>query len=568
MINIFAQILAGGIIICYCIISKRHHVSHVAHSSSQVISKNHENSKSEQYYKICFFLLILIYIVILFYKVEEFPPRYHIDEAGAAYDALSLVHYGTDRYLYKYPVILTNFGGHGQDAFYCYLAALSIKIFGYSILSLRLPVMLFAIVSAFCFAILVRKEFGKTASLILLGLFCILPYSIMTSRWGLQSFFLFRMMNIACLTLYTAMKTGKIRFFILTGFLLGLALYTYAISYIFIPVFLLLFIATLLFTKQITCKKIFLTGIPLFVIAIPLLLMLAVNFGLIDEIKTPYFSIPKIIDFQGGDLKPEYIINNIQFNKSNIFYRTLVEDFSSYNSHKKFGTLYYFSIPFMLLGCFLSIKNALFSIRTKSFSLDFLITCIFFASFLTSINLVEINVHRTNELFLPLIYFICRGIYHLAQNSKKIIGIICAIYGLLFILFIHFYFTDYTNVIDKELGLYSDYKNALMFTESINKQKKPVNVISYYGAYIQTLVALEMDPYEFAEKRIMDERSEIIGLGEYRFMTYIDWDNYPNNSIYIFRNPKQIPWKIDLIDGFNTEKFGRITVYYPSEYSF
>ena len=183
MIKIIAQLLAGITIICYCMTTKRRYTTHDdILSSSKITAKIYRRSKSECYYKICFFLLILFYTIILFYKVEEFPAPYHIDEAGAAYDALSLIHYGTDRYLYKYPVILTNFGGHGQDAFYCYLAAMSIKIFGYSILSLRLPVMIFAIVSALCFAILVRKEFGKTASLIILGLFCILPYSIMTSR--------------------------------------------------------------------------------------------------------------------------------------------------------------------------------------------------------------------------------------------------------------------------------------------------------------------------------------------------------------------------------------------------
>ena len=136
--------------------------------------------------------LLGLFLFLITYIVTEIPVAYNVDEAATAYDALNLIRYGVDRWLYKNPVYFINFGG-GQNALYNYLAVLTVRIFGYSILSIRMPAVILSFVSALCFVFTIRKEYGGRASAIAAGLFCCLPFSIMHSRWGLESYLLFHL---------------------------------------------------------------------------------------------------------------------------------------------------------------------------------------------------------------------------------------------------------------------------------------------------------------------------------------------------------------------------------------
>ena len=58
-------------------------------------------------------ILTIIFVVFLFTRLlflNEVPFGLHVDEAGMAYDALSLANWGVDRYLNSYPVYLINYG--------------------------------------------------------------------------------------------------------------------------------------------------------------------------------------------------------------------------------------------------------------------------------------------------------------------------------------------------------------------------------------------------------------------------------------------------------------------------
>lgn len=109
----------------------------------------------------------------------------HVDEAGMAYDALSLSKYGVDRYLNKFPVYLINYGG-GQSAMYAYLTAILIKIFGYSIYIIRMPAVLLRFLLVISGFLIVKENKSKYQSLIFILLLAITPYFIMQSRWGLD----------------------------------------------------------------------------------------------------------------------------------------------------------------------------------------------------------------------------------------------------------------------------------------------------------------------------------------------------------------------------------------------
>lgn len=516
-------------------------------------------------YIILIVLLFSIFAFLLIYKADEIPIPYHADEAGMAYDAKSLAKFGVDRFLYKNPVYLINFGG-GQSALYAYLATFCIKIFGYSILSVRIPAILLSILSAFVFVITIRKEYGNTASVILALLFCVLPFSIMHSRWGLDCYLFFPMMIISNCSLYTAVRTNKIWQFTLSGIFFGITLYSYAISYVFIPLFLGILFIYLLYIRQIKWNRILALGASLFITAIPLLLLLAVNYGIIDEIRTSFISMPKLLVFRQSDISFRNIITNLKPNKNNIFYRIFVYDFNPSNVIIQFGTLYYFSLPIILWGFVLCIKQSIEQIKNKKISLDMLMFWLFLSAFVVSLTLNGINVNRACEIYIPLIYFLCTGLLAIYQLRKSAAILTCLIFAAFSISFLHYYFTEYPKKMP-EIGILNsvdDLRDALNYAASIDSEKQ-ITII--HGdrpqPYIYTLLALDIDPYTFDEGK--NQIGEwVLDFDKYHFRINFHNEEYTTDSIYIFMELNEIPENIDTY-GFTCNDFNAIRVCYKQD---
>ena len=86
------------------------------------------NRQQKHYIKIAAGILIFaLFLITRLYRLPEIPRGIHVDEAGMAFDAFCLSHYGTDRYGLSRPVYLANYGG-GQSALYAYLAAAAIRL--------------------------------------------------------------------------------------------------------------------------------------------------------------------------------------------------------------------------------------------------------------------------------------------------------------------------------------------------------------------------------------------------------------------------------------------------------
>lgn len=512
----------------------------------------------------CFCFLYFIFAFLICYKADTIPTAYHVDEAGAAYDAINIAKYGIDRYLYKYPVYFINFGG-GQNALYTYLAAILIKIFGYSIIIVRLPAIILSLISAFCFSKLVQKKYGETASLISIALHCILPFSIMHSRWALESYLLYPMLIISCCVLFHAIHTGKPVFFLAAGILMGITLYSYAISYLLLVFYLALLLPVLFYFHKITWENVITLGIPLFLLALPLLLMLAVNNGMIEEIKTDFFSIPKLEIYRGNNISLQNIITNLQLNNNNLFYRIFFSDGLRYNAIPRFGTLYPFSIPLILTGFLKCLRSAYEDIKKKKLSTEILIILLFIASLLTSLLINEININRSCEIFFPLIYFLITGLLFIIEKSKTAAILTAGAYMLLFMTFTQYYYSDnFRNDIKKSLVFNSidDYTNALRFINQLeDKNPKRTFVVGRSEAYIYTLLALDIDSYHISDRASMT-KTITTQNNEYHFLQYIDWDNLPDDNYYIFRDNTVIPWRIELMD-FHTKDFGIVKVFYP-----
>ena len=525
--------------------------------------KNQQNNErwemTSKAFHISLIVLFTCFAFVLFYKVTEIPVPYNVDEAGSAYDALSLVKYHCDRFLYRFPVYFVNFGG-GQNALYTYLISVFILIFGFNVLIVRLPAILLSLLSAYVFARAVRKEYGNTASVISVFFFCILPFSIMHSRWGLESYLLFPMIIFSITALFQAVRSGKSKWYLLAGCLFGVSFYSYSMSYLLIPLFLGINLIYLVSVKKTSWKNLIALILPVFIAAVPLLLFLAVNNGLIDEIRTHYFSVPKLAVYRGDEINFQNVITNLVPGPYNIFYSLFVNDRCTYNIVPKFGSLYYFSIPFICYGFVLCVWRSVKSIKTRQYSFDLMVTTLFFIAFTFSLFLEGVNANRGCVLYISFIYFLIMGIYEILKKSKLYSVISCGIFLTLFALFLSFYFNEFPAYLDDNtmFGSIDDLKESLIFADTVNRYDETIYVLDRGQPYIYTLLALDIDPFTFNKNLTMSNDHYVKIFGKYRFRL----DAIMPECVYICRDLNRLPDGIDSF-GFDKKQFGSTVVYYP-----
>ena len=532
VLNILFVVIATGLILCFF--------------------RKKDETRDYKYYSVSVLILSCALVFLFTYGLGSIPNGLHVDEAGMAYDALNLSFYNVDRFLYHNPVYFINFGG-GQNALYTHLASIVIDFLGYSITTLRLPAVFLSFLAVFCFVMMIKKAHGKYLAVIVLFLLCVLPFSIMHSRWGLESYLLFPMSIISCFCLFWAFLSHKKRWFFLAGISFGLTLYTYAVSYLILPIFLAIVFLYSLINKKVTWSECFCFAIPLGILALPLILMLLVNNNILSEIETPFFSIPKMFFYRGGEFSLSNILNNWD-----LFGILFSQDGLIYNSFGKFGTMYYFSIPFCIYGFVFVVKDAIQSMKKKSISLDFMILAFFVAVFLVTMLLDGPNINRANAIYFPLIYFVAVGIYHLVCKSKWISVVILAMYLIFFSFFGKYYFVTYPKEVhDSTYFVSQDYvEEAIFFANQLDKERIYVIDMPNYQPYIYTVLALEMDPYTFNQSLVMDGGS-VVQVGRY----YFRFDEIKKDDVYIFLKEHMIPEEIKNAD-FDCMKFGSITVYY------
>lgn len=506
-------------------------------------------------------LIICLFILTVFTSILDLgntPYGIHVDEAGMAYDAICLVNHGVDRYLNPFPVYLINYGG-GQSAMYAYLSAFLIKIFGYSLAIVRLPSVLFRILIFISILFIMKNENNKFKTLIFLFLFSICPYFIMQSRWGLDCNLLVGFLTVSVCLLIRAVENNSNKLFIASGILFGLTLYTYALSYFIIPVFLFFTCIYLLCLRKISFPQLIIFGIPIFLLAIPLMLMLLVNNGIIQEIKG-FITIPLLGFYRGSEFSLSNIFDNLyiigtifSFDNQNIFGEQLL-----YNALPQFGTVYYISIPFFIIGIATAIKKAHFSLKNKEFDINIIFIIWFFCVLVCQLLISNPNINKANAIFVPILYFITIGILFICNNFKKLILPIFALFIINFSLFIFYYFYQYNYDSQNLYWFATNYVDAISYSKTLKKEHVYVANGLTAESYIYVLLDNKVSPYDFSKDNIKTvyEDTEIT-------YTFNDWDisNINENSVYIVENNDY--W-LSLFNYFNFDSiiFGNVAIFY------
>ena len=408
----------------------------------------------------------LLFFVTRFWRITTLPSGVHIDEAGMAYDAWCLSQYGVDRYLNSFPLYLINYGG-GQSSLYAYLVALLFRLFGYHFILLRIPSIVFSLFTVIFGMLIFRELFPERPYLALLGgyLITISPYFILSSRLGMDCHLMLGLSTIFLYCFIRALKTGKTSFYLLAGIAGGFLLYTYALSYLVLPFFLILSLLYSLSVKKFSLKKWILMGIPMGILALPLIMIQLINLLDLPEMQLGPFTLTKLPGYRVSEL------GTFQFsNLKSAVVTLLTSDIWAYNSVPKFSNLYWVSIPLVVIGFFHCIYLMVISIRKRELNLK--LFCLLWAlSILFVMSHIYTCLTQLNATFFVMVVFIIDAIALLFPLSKKWWslagrGALLLVYIVFFLCFANYYYMGQYTQETYPIGLFFNLQtDAITFID-------------------------------------------------------------------------------------------------------
>lgn len=384
-----------------------------------------------------------------------------------AYDAWCLSQYGTDRYLNSYPLYLINFGG-GQSALYAYLTAFLFHFFGFKMIFLRLPSILFSLLTVIFGMLIIRHIFPNRKELPILGgyLITISPIFILMARIGMDCHLMLGASTVFLYFFIQAINSDKYLYYVLSGITGGIILYTYALSYIVLPLFLLLSFLYVLSIKKFSLRKWLSMGIPLGLIASPLIAIQFINLLDLPEMYLGPFTLTKLPGYRVDELGG---FNFASFR--NIIVTIFTGDMWSHNSISGIPNLYWIAIPFVVIGIIHCIFRLILSIRQKN--LDPKVFClIWFICIIYTMSHIWPCLTQLNSIFFVMIVFIIDAWSIIFPISNKLCDFVLKsalgiIYVTCFLSFAIYYYNGQYTIDNYPSGYFSILQtDAITFIDS------------------------------------------------------------------------------------------------------
>ncbi|MCI8973670.1 MAG: hypothetical protein HFH79_08800 [Lachnospiraceae bacterium] len=450
-------------------------------------------------------LIMMVAVASRAIGIGTYPIGIHADEAYAGYEAYSMLNYGVDSWGYHNLVYLTVWGS-GMSVLESLFMMPFIRLGGLNLAMVRMPQMLLGVLSVFVLYLLIKKVSNQQMGLWAGFLMAVCPWHIMMSRWGLDAnlapaFILFAMY-------FSVLGLEKERYLIFAALFWGLSLYTYALTWIFVPVFLAVSFVYCIVYKKLKCSKyVWIFVLILGLMALPLMLFVAVNKGILPEITTSYLSIPKMAEFRSDELAFSGIVENLRD-----FIRIYIKqnDMNRMNTIPYFGLYYLFSLPFVVLGGWNCLSGTYKNIKNRTFGYD--IFLLFWLLNCTIIGIMRsMSAYRANVMNPAVLILVIKGIYHLCQklNREWLTRGLILLYMASFGIFEMYYFTVYQEEIKniQNAGL----AQALEYALDLQGDGDKIHVMNQI-AHPKVLFYTEC-PVEV-------------------FRSTVTWKNYPSKWIY------------------------------------
>ena len=468
------------------------------------------------YFPIGMIIILCAALLSRILLLTSVPNFIHFDEAALGYNAWSLAHFGVDRYLNEMPVYPQNYYG-GQSPLYTYFVSLLILTIGHGNISLfieRLPSVIFNMLGIiFCTKSIHLIFKNKNLTLACAFFAAFWPYLLMQSRLGFDCNLMYGCCTIAVYLTLKYVSTQKKSALCLCGIAFGIVMYTYALSYIFVPVCLCLFALYLLYVKKINIPKTILWAVCVCVTCLPILLFVASLLFELEPFKFLFFHIYQAPSGRISELSLERFWTKL----FSSIWRPLTYDSYIVNSIPKFGTVYYTSIPFIAIGFFVSLYQSVVSIRKKSFHYSVLFFFYYMAGLFT-MGFINTEIHRTNFFYTAYIYFLILGIYSvyrfLQSYRRAFVIVLAGGYFLWTLSFLRYYFFLYEADINSSV-FFSFYRFAPP-AEAVDFVENELNPDIFYidaDADEVFLFSYPISPYEWTDMQHEDGS----GFDHYKF---------------------------------------------------
>lgn len=410
---------------------------------------------------VCIFLAGGIFIRS--FHFGAIPVGVHQDEAMAAVDALALAEHGTDRYGTRFPVHFEAWKSGQMSVLLSYCMIPFIRLLGFSVFSIRLPMLVVSCLGLFALYLFAR-EIGGTGlafPVLLLGIIC--PWHYLQSRWSFDcNMFPHVFLFGAALLLFGMNKRWALY---VSMFFFGLCSYCYGVANYTVPLFLLGMAAYLLLKKKVKWQEALFCVMIYFLVALPEFLTMLINLKGWESIETPFFTISY---FPQSSRSRDILFLNFSWQalRDNLLKVVAIllgrgKDTSITSVIPKYGNLYPFTTVFFLVGLAATIGKLIKEKETEKKIPYVTVLAWLLMAVWAGMTTIGVAQHRINIIFYPMIVISGIGIWQCIRKWKLLVIPIAGIYGVAAASFILTYFGPYEDLTRD--FYYESYLNALNY---------------------------------------------------------------------------------------------------------
>lgn len=410
-----------------------------------------------------------------------------------------------------------------MNALNSYLMIPFLAIWGMQDWVVRVPQVIIAILSLPAMYGVVRRIYNERVALWSLVVLAWCPWHIMLSRWGLESNLAPGMLLFGMYFLLRGEENA--RFYIVSAFIYGLSLYSYAMVWKYVPIILLISVAYLIYHGKLHLGRVLWMsiGIVLFM-AIPLIMVVLCNYGYMPAINSRFGSVP-LLDYLRTEQTDGYTLwDNVRNLCQILFCQT---DGLIWNTPSVGGLYYWFGTVFILVGMICAVRDLAGKLHRHEYAPELLALTQLACGIIAGCT-SHININRVNIIFIPMLIFGAYGIErvcvwqeeHVVDRGRIAAVVIATIYFVSFVRFEIYYYTDYR--IESAGAFDAGLRDALEVAVGSGRTIH----IKKMGIYPKVLYYLQIPVDEYMDSRV---------FSQYHPMPYS-----ANNIIYIYSDGEEL----------------------------
>lgn len=475
-------------------------------------------------------LILALGGAVRFIGLGSIPPGLVDDEADKGYDAYSLIATGRDQWGKSWPILSFKGFGDYRAPLYTYLALPSIRLFGLTPFAVRFPSALFGTLSILAVYVLVVELFREHKRVQQLAIFssallALSPWHIGMSRAAMEVTVSVFLVTVG-VHFFLVGRRNTI-FFLISGLVFALSVYTYPANVIFIPVVLLLLIS--IYRESYIQKRLPVTLLVValfFCLSLPI--MIAGNTA--SSVRTRQVNLTNdsgaidLLNEKRGACLQKFSgpLCRLAFNKYYVYFEKFIDNYFHHFSPNLLsisgtstqhsilpdhGLLYVVELPLLFLGMYVAC-------RTKSKAGLFIMLFLLLSAFPDSIT----SDGHYGRFFISLPAWqilISLGMLKLWE-FKKYTFILIPLIGMLYFIEIASFAFEYTTYFPYRYSVYSHFGYEELIGDIVRNESKYDKIlvssqVNDAKQYIFYLFFTRYDPQSFQRTDTVDKGFDILG---------------------------------------------------------